>query len=133
MGVSRQRYWGRPIPVIYYEDGSYRVLEKSELPVLLPYDVNLESKGNSLLNLDKWRVIICPKTNKRAYRETDTLDTFVDSSWYYIRFLNNKLEKPFDTEQINDLLPVDKYIGGIEHAICIFYIQDFYESAQRYL
>ncbi len=130
-GVSRQRYWGCPIPVIYYEDGSYRVLEKSELPVLLPYDVNLESKGNSLLNLDKWRVIICPKTNKRAYRETDTLDTFVDSSWYYIRFLNNKLGKPFDTEQINDLLPVDKYIGGIEHAILHLLYSRFFMKALR--
>ena len=82
-GVSRQWYWGCPIPVIYYEDGSYRVLDKSELPVLLPYDVNLKGKGNALLNLDQWREIICPKTNKKAFRETDTLDTFVDSSWYY--------------------------------------------------
>ena len=116
-GVSRQRYWGCPIPVVYYEDGSYRVLDKSELPVLLPYDVNLEGKGNALLNKDSWRKIKCPKTNKTAFRETDTLDTFVDSSWYYIRFLNNKLDKPFDREQVNKFLPVDKYIGGIEHAI----------------
>ena len=77
-GVSRQRYWGCPIPVIYYEDGNYRVLDKSELPVLLPYDVNLNGKGNALLNHDSWRKIICPKTNKVAFRETDTLDTFVD-------------------------------------------------------
>ena len=116
-GVSRQRYRGFPIPVIYYEDGTIRVLDKTELPVLLPYDVNLEGKGNALLKLDKWRKIICSKTNKTAYRETDTLDTFVDSSWYYIRFLNNELEKPFDSEQVNKFLPVDKYIGGIEHAI----------------
>ena len=94
-GVSRQRYWGCPIPVIYYEDGSYRVLDKDELPVILPYDVSLEAKGNALLNNEEWRKIICPKTKKIAYRETDTLDTFVDSSWYYIRFLNNKLKKPF--------------------------------------
>ena len=94
-GVSRQRYWGCPIPVIYYEDGTYRVLDKEELPVILPYDVKLEGKGNALLNNDKWRKIICPKTNKIAYRETDTLDTFVDSSWYYIRFLNNHLDKAF--------------------------------------
>ena len=64
-GVSRQRYWGCPIPVIYYEDGSYRVLEKSELPVVLPYDVNLDGKGNALLQQDEWREIICPKTKKK--------------------------------------------------------------------
>ena len=91
-GVSRQRYWGCPIPVIYYEDGSYRVLDKDELPIILPYEVSLEGKGNALLKNDNWRKVICPKTKRQAYRETDTLDTFVDSSWYYIRFLNNKLK-----------------------------------------
>ena len=101
-GVSRQRYWGCPIPVIYYEDGSYRVLDKNELPVVLPYDIKLEGKGNALLNNDNWRKIICPKTKKIAYRETDTFDTFVDSSWYYIRFLNNQLDKPFNTDDINN-------------------------------
>ena len=130
-GVSRQRYWGCPIPVIYYEDGSYRVLDKSELPVLLPYDVSLEGKGNALLSLDKWRKVICPKTNKPALRETDTLDTFVDSSWYYIRFLNNKLDKPFDVNQVNKFLPVDKYIGGIEHAILHLLYSRFFMKALR--
>ena len=130
-GVSRQRYWGCPIPVIYYEDGTYRVLEKSELPVILPYDVNLEGKGNALLNKNNWRKIICPKTNKIAFRETDTLDTFVDSSWYYIRFLNNKCQKPFDIEQVNNLLPVDKYIGGIEHAILHLLYSRFFMKALR--
>ena len=130
-GVSRQRYWGCPIPVVYYEDGSYRVLDKSELPVLLPYDVDLEGKGNALLRNHKWRKITCPKTNKTAFRETDTLDTFVDSSWYYIRFLNNKLEKPFDINQINKHLPVDKYIGGIEHAILHLLYSRFFMKALR--
>ncbi len=130
-GVSRQRYWGCPIPVVYYEDGSYRVLDKSELPVLLPYDVRLEGKGNALLNKESWRKIKCPKTNKTAYRETDTLDTFVDSSWYYIRFLNNKLKKPFDREQVNKFLPVDKYIGGIEHAILHLLYSRFFMKALR--
>ena len=130
-GVSRQRYWGCPIPVIYYEDGSYRVLEKSELPVILPYDVNLNSKGNGLLNHDKWRKVTCSKTNKIAYRETDTLDTFVDSSWYYIRFLDNKLEKPFDNQRVNEYLPVDKYIGGIEHAILHLLYSRFFMKALR--
>ncbi len=130
-GISRQRYWGCPIPVVYYEDGSYRVLDKSELPVLLPYDVSLEGKGNALLNNENWRKIKCPKTNKTAFRETDTLDTFVDSSWYYIRFLNNKLDKPFDREQVNKFLPVDKYIGGIEHAILHLLYSRFFMKALR--
>ena len=130
-GISRQRYWGCPIPVIYYEDGTYRVLDKEELPVLLPYDVKLEGKGNALLNNDEWRKIICPKTKKIAFRETDTLDTFVDSSWYYIRFLNNKLNKPFKTEDVNKYLPVDKYIGGIEHAILHLLYSRFFMKALR--
>ena len=130
-GVSRQRYWGCPIPVIYYEDGSYRVLDKSELPVLLPYDVKLDGKGNALINHDNWRKIECPKTNKIAYRETDTFDTFVDSSWYYIRFLDNKLEKPFDPKKVNTFLPVDKYIGGIEHAILHLLYSRFFMKALR--
>ncbi len=130
-GVSRQRYWGCPIPVIYYEDGSYRVLDKSELPVLLPYDVDLQKKGNALLNLKRWRDIICPKTKKRAFRETDTLDTFVDSSWYYIRFLNNSLDKPFNKKEVNKYLPVDKYIGGIEHAILHLLYSRFFMKALR--
>ncbi len=130
-GVSRQRYWGCPIPVIYYEDGTFRVLEKSELPVLLPYDVSLNGKGNALLNQDSWRKILCPKTNKIAFRETDTFDTFVDSSWYYIRFLDNKLDKPFDKKQVNKYLPVDKYIGGIEHAILHLLYSRFFMKALR--
>ena len=130
-GVSRQRYWGCPIPVIYYEDGSYRVLDKSELPVLLPYDVNLQGKGNALLNSESWREIVCSKTKRKAFRETDTLDTFVDSSWYYIRFLNNSLNKPFDINQVNNYLPVDKYIGGIEHAILHLLYSRFFMKALR--
>ena len=130
-GVSRQRYWGCPIPVIYYEDGNYRVLDKEELPVMLPEDVSLEGKGNPLLNKENWRKLICPKTNKIAYRETDTLDTFVDSSWYYIRFLNNKFDKPFSIDEANKYLPVDKYIGGIEHAILHLLYSRFFMKALR--
>ena len=130
-GVSRQRYWGCPIPVIYYEDGTYRVLDKEELPVILPYEVSLEGKGNALLKNDSWRKITCPKTNKNAYRETDTFDTFVDSSWYYIRFLNNQLDKPFNIDDVNKYLPVDKYIGGIEHAILHLLYSRFFMKALR--
>ena len=128
-GISRQRYWGCPIPVIYYEDGSYRVLDKSELPVLLPYDVDLGGKGNALVKKNDWREVICPKTKKRAFRETDTLDTFVDSSWYYIRFLNNKLDRPFKPDEVDKFLPVDKYIGGIEHAILHLLYSRFFMKA----
>ncbi len=130
-GVSRQRYWGCPIPVIYYEDGTYRVLEKSELPVVLPYEVDLKGKGNALLNKDEWRKISCPKTNRVAYRETDTLDTFVDSSWYFIRFLDNKSDIPFNKDLVNHYLPVDKYIGGIEHAILHLLYSRFFTKALR--
>jgi len=130
-GVSRQRYWGCPIPVLYYEDGNYRVLDKSELPVILPYNVNLNGKGNALVDLDSWRKVKCSKTNKIAFRETDTLDTFVDSSWYYIRFLNNKLDKPFNKNDVNKFLPVDKYIGGIEHAILHLLYSRFFMKALR--
>jgi len=130
-GVSRQRYWGCPIPVIYYEDGSYRVLDKSELPVVLPYDVKLGGKGNALLQKDEWRKIICTKTKKTAFRETDTLDTFVDSSWYYIRFLNSKHKTPFEASDVNNYLPVDKYIGGIEHAILHLLYSRFFMKALR--
>ena len=129
-GVSRQRYWGCPIPVIYYEDGTYRVLEKNELPVLLPYDVDLNGKGNALLRNDEWRKITCPETGKIAWRETDTLDTFVDSSWYYIRFLDSQNSSaPFNAENVKGLLPVDKYIGGIEHAILHLLYSRFFMRA----
>ena len=130
-GVSRQRYWGCPIPVIYYEDGSYRVLDKSELPVGLPYDVNLDGRGNALTKNESWRKITCSKTGKIAFRETDTLDTFVDSSWYYIRFLDNNAPKPFNNEDVNKYLPVDKYIGGIEHAILHLLYSRFFTKALR--
>jgi len=129
-GVSRQRYWGCPIPVIYYEDGSHRVLEKNEIPVLLPYDVDLNGKGNALLRNDEWRKVKCPKTGKAAWRETDTLDTFVDSSWYYIRFLDSQnSEFPFNAKKVKDFLPVDKYIGGIEHAILHLLYSRFFMRA----
>ena len=130
-GVSRQRYWGCPIPVIYYEDGTYRVLDKEELPVIHPYEVKLSGRGNPLLSHEDWRVLTCPKTNKKAFRETDTLDTFVDSSWYYIRFLDNKNKKPFINADVNKYLPVDKYIGGIEHAILHLLYSRFFMKALR--
>ena len=117
-GVSRQRYWGCPIPMIYLEDGSVVPVDKSELPVELPEDVDLNSKGNPLANHPKWKNTIQKSTGKKAIRETDTLDTFVDSSWYYLRFCSPKFDKsPFDNKEVKYWMPVDQYIGGVEHAI----------------
>ena len=117
-GISRQRYWGCPIPMIYLEDGSVVPVDKSELPIELPEDINLNSKGNPLESHKKWRETKQKSTGKKAIRETDTLDTFVDSSWYFLRFCSPNLKNsPFDLQKVNYWMPVDQYIGGIEHAI----------------
>ena len=117
-GVSRQRYWGCPIPMIYLEDGSVVPVDKSELPIELPEDVDLKSNGNPLENHPTWKYTKQKSTNKKAVRETDTLDTFVDSSWYFLRFCSpNHKVSPFDEKKTNYWMPVDQYIGGIEHAI----------------
>ncbi len=117
-GISRQRYWGCPIPMIYLKDGSIVPVDKSELPIELPDDVDLNSKGNPLENHPSWKKTTQKSTGKEALRETDTLDTFVDSSWYFLRFCSPKDQKnPFDLKEIKYWMPVDQYIGGIEHAI----------------
>ena len=117
-GISRQRYWGCPIPMIYLEDGSVVPVDKSELPIELPNDIDLNSQGNPLNNHPSWKRTTQKSTGKKATRETDTLDTFVDSSWYFLRFCSPKHQKsPFDQDKINYWMPVDQYIGGIEHAI----------------
>ena len=117
-GISRQRYWGCPIPIIYLEDGSVKPLDKSELPVVLPEDIDLNSTGNPLEKHPTWKLTTDKQTGKKAIRETDTLDTFVDSSWYFMRFCSpNHTRSPFDVKEVNYWMPVDQYIGGIEHAI----------------
>ena len=117
-GISRQRYWGCPIPMIYLEDGNVVPVDKSELPVELPDDVDLNSKGNPLANHPKWKNTKQKSTGKKAIRETDTLDTFVDSSWYFLRFCSpNFKDSPFDEDAVKYWMPVDQYIGGIEPAI----------------
>ena len=117
-GISRQRYWGCPIPINYLEDGSAVTVDKSELPVKLPDDIDLNSNGNPLANHPTWKHTIDKNSGKKAVRETDTLDTFVDSSWYFLRFCSpDHKNSPFDMEKINYWMPVDQYIGGIEHAI----------------
>jgi len=117
-GISRQRYWGCPIPVIYLNDGKVVPVEKSELPIELPEDVDLNAKGNPLDTHPKWKFTYQKSTGAKALRETDTLDTFVDSSWYFLRFCSpNQRNSPFDEKDINYWMPVDQYIGGVEHAI----------------
>ena len=133
-GISRQRYWGCPIPMIYLEDGTVTPVDKSELPVLLPDDVDLNSKGNPLENHPKWKHTIQKSTGKKAVRETDTLDTFVDSSWYFLRFCSpDHKSAPFDKNKINYWMPVDQYIGGIEHAILhLLYSRFFTKGISKY-
>ena len=117
-GISRQRYWGCPIPMIYLEDGKVVPVDKSELPVELPEDVDLQAKGNPLDSHPDWKITTQKSTGKKALRETDTLDTFVDSSWYFLRFCSPKQKtSPFDEKEANYWMPVDQYIGGVEHAI----------------
>ena len=133
-GISRQRYWGCPIPIIYLEDGSFKPVDKSELPIMLPDDIDVNSQGNPLENHATWKKTIDLKTGKAAIRETDTLDTFVDSSWYFLRFCSPKHKaSPFDHEKINYWMPVDQYIGGIEHAILhLLYSRFFTRSISSY-
>ena len=117
-GISRQRYWGCPIPMIYLPDGSVVPVEKKELPILLPKDVDLNYKGNPLAGHPTWKNTTQKSTGLKAIRETDTLDTFVDSSWYFLRFCSPHHKRgPIDEEKIKYWMPVDQYIGGIEHAI----------------
>tara|TARA_S200000501_G_scaffold83101_1_gene75222 strand:+ start:4039 stop:6549 length:2511 start_codon:yes stop_codon:yes gene_type:complete len=117
-GISRQRYWGCPIPMIYLEDGSVVPVDKKELPIELPEDIDLSSDGNPLDKHPTWKKTTQRSTGKKAIRETDTLDTFVDSSWYFLRFCSpDHKSSPFDEDKVNYWMPVDQYIGGIEHAI----------------
>jgi len=117
-GISRQRYWGCPIPIIYREDGEIILVPEKDLPIRLPEDIDFSKPGNPLENHPTWKYTKCPETGIKAVRETDTLDTFVDSSWYFLRFCSStEKTKPFNIDEINYWMPVDQYIGGVEHAI----------------
>ncbi len=131
--VSRQRYWGCPIPMIYLEDGTVVPVAKDELPITLPEEVSLKKGGNPLANHPTWKNTVHKKTGKPAIRETDTLDTFVDSSWYFMRFCSPKNKKePFDIQDLNYWLPVDQYVGGVEHAILhLLYSRFFMRAIQK--
>ncbi len=115
--ASRQRYWGCPIPIIYREDGKVLPVENSELPIKLPDDVDFSQGGNPLENHPTWKYTTCKKTGMKAMRETDTLDTFFDSSWYYLRFLNANSDSNLKSDLIEKWCPVHQYVGGIEHAV----------------
>jgi leucyl-tRNA synthetase len=116
-GISRQRYWGTPIPIIHSPDHGPVPVPRDQLPVTLPEDVDFETPGNPLERHPTWKHTTCPISGKPALRETDTLDTFTNSSWYFLRFASQPADKPFDPEEIAKWLPVEHYIGGIEHAI----------------
>tara|TARA_Y100000590_G_scaffold50938_1_gene53645 strand:- start:3130 stop:4689 length:1560 start_codon:yes stop_codon:yes gene_type:complete len=129
-GVSRQRYWGCPIPMIYLKNGEVIPVDKSELPIKLPKDIDINHKGNPLDSHPTWKKTKYKKTGEVATRETDTLDTFVDSSWYFIRFCSPKLSsKPFDEKSFSYWMPVDQYIGGVEHAILHLLYSRFFMRA----
>ena len=116
-GVSRQRYWGTPIPIIHCEECGPVGVPKDQLPVVLPEDVDFETPGNPLDRHASWKNVACPQCGEPGRRETDTLDTFVNSSWYFIRFASQPDDKPFDKAEAESWLPVGQYIGGVEHAI----------------
>lgn len=116
--ISRQRYWGCPIPIIKCDDCGLVPVPKEQLPVELPEDIELTGKGNPLDSHEGFKNCKCPNCSKPAVRETDTMDTFMDSSWYYFRYLDpHNSTEPFNTEKIDKFMPVDLYVGGIEHAI----------------
>ena len=130
-GISRQRYWGCPIPVFYHEDGTVYPVPEDDLPIKLPDDIDFSQDGNPLENHPTWKHIKCPYTGKKAIRETDTFDTFFESSWYYLRFLSPGFKDGLVDKSKNNWLPVDQYIGGIEHAILHLLYARFFHKLMR--
>ncbi len=128
-GVSRQRYWGCPIPVIHCESCGLSPVPEDQLPVTLPEDVDFDTPGNPIANHPTWKHTTCPKCGGAAERETDTFDTFFESSWYFLRFADPNPEIAFSKEAIRHWLPVDQYIGGVEHAVLHLLYSRFFTRA----
>ncbi len=130
-GVSRQRYWGCPIPVVHCDDCGVVPEKKENLPVKLPDDVTFDVPGNPLDRHPTWRDVPCPVCEKPAKRETDTMDTFADSSWYFVRFTSPQAQTPVDIDEASYWMNVDQYIGGVEHAILHLLYSRFFARAMR--
>ncbi len=130
-GMSRQRYWGCPIPFIHCSDCGVVAVPDEDLPVVLPDNVELDTPGNPLDRHPTWGKVDCPACRKAAKRETDTMDTFVDSSWYFARFTDPKATTPTNPDAVDHWLPVDQYIGGIEHAILHLLYSRFFARAMK--
>ena len=132
-GISRQRYWGCPIPIIYCNTCGIVPVTENDLPVKLPYDIQFDKPGNPLDNHPTWKHVNCPKCGKSATRETDTFDTFFESSWYFLKYCSPKSEGPFEKNDIDYWTPVDQYIGGIEHAVMHLLYARFFTMALKKL
>ncbi len=131
-GISRQRYWGTPIPVVYCGECGIVPVNEEDLPVILPEDVSFTGKGGSpLLDSEEFLKVPCPRCGKIGKRETDTMDTFVDSSWYFIRYCSRKDEDALDREKISYWMPVEQYIGGVEHAVLHLLYSRFFTRVLR--
>jgi leucyl-tRNA synthetase len=132
-GVSRQRYWGTPIPFVHCDDCGVVPVKSEDLPIKLPDDVSFDRPGNPLEHHPSWKNTTCPKCGKAATRETDTMDTFFDSSWYFMRFCSPDADAPLDKALVDQWMPVNQYIGGVEHAILHLLYARFFTRALNHI